>query len=230
MVLICAQALTGRDNSRTIVLFQWGRTLETSILLSHKNLIVRGKIFENHYTISKVKHFYPKIAILFLLMISAYAPAQDICTQFTNTSEVLLHLRLGMTARDVRDQFGGKLGIKTNKKGDYRFFQNFIKKDPPNNLSGVRAVYLRFFESKLYQAEIFYEENKYPQDIRDFSVVVSDQLKLPVAEWKIAHRQAVFNCGENSLKIDYQLNPRIELTTETIRKEVDEINKKKKLF
>lgn len=177
-----------------------------------------------------MKNFYPKIAVLFLLMISASVGAQSVCTQFTDTSEVLLNLRLGMTAHQVRDRFDGKLGIKTSKKGDYRFFQNYIKKDPPNNLSGVRAIYLRFFDSELYQVEIFYRENKYPQDILDFSVIVSDQLNLASANWKIAHRQAVFSCGENSLKIDYQLNPRIELTNEKIRKEVDEINKTKKLF
>lgn len=177
-----------------------------------------------------MKSFYPKIALLFLLMFFASARAQETCPQFTDTSEVLLNLRLGMTAQEVRNSFGGKLGIKTNKKGDYRFFQNYIKKNPPNNLGGVRAMYLRFFEQKLYQAEIFYEENKYPADIKNFSEIVSNQLNLPVADWKIAHRQAVFTCGENTLEIDYQLNPRVELTDETIRKQVDEINKKKKLF
>ncbi|MEK7725297.1 MAG: hypothetical protein AAB336_13165, partial [Acidobacteriota bacterium] len=96
--------------------------------------------------------------------------------------------------------------------------------------NGVRGIYLRFFEKKLYQVEIFYEENKYSADIKIFSEIVSAQLNLPIADWKFAHRQAVLKCGETSLTADYQLNPRIELTNETIKKQVDEINKKTKLF
>lgn len=177
-----------------------------------------------------MKTFYPKIALLFLLIFSFSAQAQENCTQFTKTSDILLNLQLGMTAEEVTNKIGKNLGIKTNKKDDYRFFQNYINKKPPQNLTGVRAIYLRFFEKKLYQLEIFYDENKYPSDLKNFSEVASTQLNLSVADWKIAHRQAVFKCGDVSLEIDYQLNPRVELTNEPIQKQVDEINKKKKLF
>ena len=132
-----------------------------------------------------------------------------------------------MTVDEVNRKFGNlKIRIKNND--DYRFFQNYIDKKPPQNLSGVRAIYLRFFEKKLYQIEIFYEENKYPADIKSFTEIVSNQLNLPVLDWKFANRQAVFACSENSLKIDYQLNPRIELTNEIVKKQIDEINKKTK--
>jgi hypothetical protein len=177
-----------------------------------------------------MKTFYPKIALLFLLIFSASLRAQENCTQFTVSSAALLNLRVGMAAEEVRNKLGTSLGIKTNKKGDYRFFQNYIDKKPPAGLSGVRAFYLRFFEKKLYQAEIFFDEDKYPADVKNFAEIISAELSLPLAGWKFAHRQAVFSCGDISLEIDYQINPRIELTDEKVRKQVEEINKKTKLF
>lgn len=187
-------------------------------------------IIKFYTTIIFMKNLYPKIALLFLLTFTFSVHAQENCTQFTNTSAILLNLQLGMTSQEVSSKLGKNLGINTKKDKDYRFFQNYINKKTPQNLSGVRTIYLRFFEKKLYQIEIFYDENKYPTDIKNFSEIVSAQLNLPVADWKIAHRQAVFNCGETSLEIDYQLNPRVELTNETIVKQVAEINKKTKLF
>lgn len=177
-----------------------------------------------------MKNFYPKIALIFLLSLAFSAHAQETCTPIAKTSEVLLNLQIGMTVEEVSSKLGNNLGIKTKKKGDYRFFQNYINKKPPQNLIGVRAFYLRFFEKKLYQAEIFYEENKYPSDIKNFAEIISTQLNLPVADWKYANKQGVFRCGEVSITADYQLNPRIELTNDTIKKQVDEINKKTKLF
>lgn len=177
-----------------------------------------------------MKKFYPKIAIIFLLTFSISTYSQENCTPIQQTSDILLNLQLGMTVEEVSNKLGKNLGVKTKKKGDYRFFQNYINKKPPANLSEVRTIYLRFFEKKLYQAEIFYDENKYPSDIKNFAEIISTQLNLPVADWHFANKQGVLKCGERSLIADYQLNPRIELTNETIRKMVDELNKKTKLF
>lgn len=176
-----------------------------------------------------MRSFYPKIAVIFLLAFSLSVYSQENCASIQQTSEILLNLKLGMTVDEVNKSFSSfKIKIKNND--DFRFFQNYIDRKPPKNLNSVRAIYLRFFEKKLYQIEIFYEENKYPADIKSFSEIVSNQLNLPDDDWKFANRQAILTCGENSLAIDYQLNPRIELTNETIKKQVDEINKKKPLF
>lgn len=164
----------------------------------------------------------------FVAGFSVSAFAQETCPQFTNTSNILLNLQLGMTAVDVTNKLGKALKIKVKKDEDYRFFQNYIDKKPPPNLNGVRAIYLRFFEKKLYQIEIFYEENKYPSAIKSFTGIISTELNLPASDWKFANRQAVLKCSESSLTADYQLNPRIELTNETVRTKVDEINKKTK--
>lgn len=173
-----------------------------------------------------MKSFYPKLALICLFAFSVYS--QDVCPPI-QTSEILLNLQPGMTVDEVNQRFRS-LKIKIKNNDDYRFFQNYIDKKPPRELDGVRAIYLRFFEKKLYQIEIFYEESKFPSDIKNFAELVSTKLNLPVINWEFANRQAVFKCGENSLTIDYQLNPRIELTKETVKKQVDEINKKTKLF
>ncbi len=177
-----------------------------------------------------MKIFYPKIAILFLLTFSFCVQAQENCVPIQQTSDILLNLQLEMSVEEVSNKLGKGLNIKTKKDDDYRFFQNYIGKKPPKNLEGVRAMYLRFFGKKLYQIEIFYEEDKYPSEIKSFAEIISNKLNLPVADWKFAYRQAVLKCGERSLIADYQLNPRIELTNEPIKKQVDEINKKTKLF
>jgi hypothetical protein len=165
-----------------------------------------------------------KSSILFCLSVifSLSVTAQENCPKIQPTAEILLNLQLGMSVDEVGNKLGKGLKIKNKSDGDYRFFQNYIGKKPPHNLSEVQAIYLRFFEKKLYQIEIFYTENKIPSDLRNFAEIVSKQLNLPVADWKFAHRQAVFKCGGNSLKIDYQLNPRIELTDEIRLKKVTE--------
>ncbi len=173
-----------------------------------------------------------KILVFLWLVVSSpgFVSARAICTPIDQTSEILFNLRLGNSVQEVSQTLGKRLKIQTKSDGDYRFFQNYIGKKPPASLSGVRAFYLRFFEKKLYQIEIFYEETKYPAEIKNFAEIISNQLNLPFAEWNFAHRQAVRKCGEISLKADYQLNPRIELTNETVREKVAETNQHVKLF
>lgn len=177
-----------------------------------------------------MKSFYARSAILvwFLAGFSAFVSAQENCVPILRTSDDLLNLQLGMTVDEVRNKFGNVLQLKTKSDGDYRFFQNYIGKNPPKNLSEVRAIYLRFFEKRLYQIEIFYAENKYPSEIKAFAEIISNRLSLPLANWRFAHRQAVLKCAERLLLADYQLNPRIELTNETVRLKVAEAGKTEK--
>src|SRR5690349_1786721 len=104
--------------------------------------------------------FGAKFSILFclLVIISFSVSAQENCSTIPN-SNIFLNLQLGMNVAEVNQRFGRVVQIKIKNNDDYRFFQNYIDRRPPNNLSGVRAFYLRFFEKKLYQIEVFYEEN-----------------------------------------------------------------------
>ncbi len=145
----------------------------------------------------------------------------------SNTS--LLGLRLGVSPEQARGVFGKDLKVKVKKKGQRTFFQNFIDKPAPSSLNGVRAIYLRFFDGRLYQVEIFYENRSDWQTLENFTGNFSARTNLPA--WKIENGRAEITCGEISIVADRVLNPRIELTDETIRARVEEIrvaeNKKK---
>ena len=174
-----------------------------------------------------MKSFNPKFALIFLLFLSVGSAAAEDCGEISKTSEALLNLQLGMSVNMVKTRFS-RLKLKVKNDQDYRFFKNYINKKPPLGLEGVRALYLRFFEKKLYQIEIFWEENKYPAVIKDFAETVSKQMNLPLDDWKFAHRQATLRCGKTSLAVDYQLNPRIELTDLNTEEKLSKLKKQNK--
>lgn len=163
------------------------------------------------------------ILILLFLFCSIPCAAQENC-DLSNTS--LLNLRLGISPEQARSVFGKDLKVKVKKKGQRTFFQNFIKKPAPNTLSGVRAIYLRFFDGRLYQIEIFYENRSDWQTLENFIGNFFVKTNLPA--WKIENGKAKINCAEFSIVADRVLNPRIELTNETIRAQIDESREKDK--
>ena len=173
------------------------------------------------------------LGLFFFLFFAAACVAQntnEVCDLKSNGSPALFNLRLGMSPEDVQTVFGRNLKIKIKKNGNKVFFQNFIKEPAPPVLSGVRALYLRFFDGGLYQIEIFYEAKSGLKTLTSVTDLLSAQLNLPVAEWKLENNQARIICGDASLVADNILNPRVELTKETIRAEVErlrEANKKK---
>jgi len=167
-------------------------------------------------------------AILFSLIFVAVAAAQETCELESKTASLLLNLRIGMSPDEARSVFSKDLKIKIKKNGERTFFQNFIKKPAPNSLYGVRALYLRFYDRRLYQIEIFYETRQDLRTLEDIINALSLQLNFPISDWKITNNRAAINCGEISLVADNILNPRIELTNEAILAKVKESREKDK--
>ncbi len=167
-------------------------------------------------------------AILFSLAFVAVAAAQETCELSSKTASLFLNLQIGMSPEQARNVFGKDLKIKIKKNGERTFFQNYIKKPAPNSLRGVRALYLRFFDRRLYQIEIFYEPRQDLKTLEDIADALSSQLNFPISDWKITNNRAAINCDEISLVADNILNPRIELTNETIRAKVKESREKDK--
>ena len=124
--------------------------------------------------------------------------------------------------------FGKALKIKIKKNGERTFFQNYIKKPAPESVRGVRALYLRFFDRKLYQIEIFYEPRTDLPNLETTVNALSAQLNLPVSNWQTKNKRAEIKCGEIALVTDYVLNPRIELTDETVRAAIEKTRRKAK--
>ena len=151
--------------------------------------------------------------LIFLFVSNASAQSQN-CNLPITDAPALLGLRLGMSPKEAKNVFGGKLKIKVKKEGT--FFQNYIDKNPPPSLLNVRALYLRFFEAKLYQIEIFYAPQNQRKTLAEFVAQLDVKLNLPNV-WENEYGQAELNCKTFSLIADNVLNPRVQLTDEVIR-------------
>jgi len=138
----------------------------------------------------------------------------------------LFGLQLGMLPEQAQAIVGREVKIKIKKKGERIFFQNFIEKTPPNSLRGARALYLRFFDGKLYQLEIFYEDKSERKTLEDFTAALSSESGFSASAWSDVKGRAVINCPEFTIVADNVLNPRVEITDENIRKTVEAIRRK----
>ncbi len=167
----------------------------------------------------------PFLLILLLIFLLPCA-AQETCQVELKDAPTFFNLRLGMTAPEVQNIIGKKLKVKVKKKGERTFFQNFIKQPPPNTLSGVRALYLRFFNGALYQIEIFYEEKTVWKTVASSTEVFSAKLNLAQSFQENTMKRIESKCIGFSLMADNVLNPRIELTNEMIRAQVLELRRR----
>ena len=150
--------------------------------------------------------------------------AQEKCN-LTNAPK-LLNLNLGMTTAEVKNSFGKDLKIKVKNTGERSFFQNYIDKPATNSLRGIRALYLRFLDGRLYQIEIFYENRSDWQTLLDFTKSLSVQMNFAENVWQIKQNNALIECREFSVLANNVLNPHIEITNETEFAKVKEMRKK----
>lgn len=148
---------------------------------------------------------------LCLVCLPAAIAAQDTCNLEVKDAPAVFGLSLGMSGTEARNVFGKDLKIKVKKKGGRVFFQNFIKKPAPQSLSGVRALYLRFLDDRLYQIEVFYEDDSQTQTLADFVQFLTAELKI-TRQFETIKGRPTINCEGFSLVADKVLNPKIELT------------------
>lgn len=167
-------------------------------------------------------------AFLISLVFAAACAAQENCELSSKTAPLLFNLQIGMSPEQARNVLGKDLKIKIKKNGERTFFQNYIRKPAPNSLRGVRALYLRFYDRRLYQIEIFYEPRQDLKTLANIADALSSQLNFSASIWKIENNLAEIICGETSLVADNILNPRIELTNEIIRTEIEKLREKDK--
>lgn len=132
-----------------------------------------------------------------------------------------------MSPEDVQSVVGKSLKIKVKNEKQKTIFQNYIKESPPARLAGARAIYLRFFERKLYQIEIFYQEKPNIKTLEDFTASLSAKWNFPASDWRREEIKSVISCGDFSLVALKILNPKIELTDEDARAKVEAARDKK---
>lgn len=160
-------------------------------------------------------------SICLIFTFAAFSAAQETCILTAENAPPLFNLKLGNTPEQARDILNRKFKIKNKRKGEYTFFQNYIKKDSPDVIDGIRAFYLRFYDGRLYQIEFFYEEQNRLKTLEDFVNFQTANLNLPPSLWNIEYGIAEIDCGGFTIQADSALNPRIEITDEIIRAEVE---------
>jgi hypothetical protein len=154
------------------------------------------------------------------------ASAQSTCS--AESVPPIFRLILGQTPVEVQSLFGRTIKVGNKRKGFYSFFQNFIAKPAPASLNGVRAIYLRFFDGRLYQIEIFFEDTNNRTSIECFISGPGSKFNFPPADWKTSGPRAHLDCGSVSINADTILNPHLEITNEDTRKIVEANLKKTK--
>lgn len=167
------------------------------------------------------------LVFFFLYLLVTDAAAQEACQLEIKNAPALFGLRLEMTPEQAQAIVGRALKVKTKKSGERIFFQNFIEKNAPDPLGGVRAVYLRFFDRQLYQIEIFYEDRREWPALEDFTNYLSTTLNLPASAWQRARAENEIRCVQFLIVADKVLNPRIEMTDAATLVRVEQARREK---
>lgn len=168
-----------------------------------------------------------KLSVLLFLVFTlsnASASAQENCP--LPDSPALFGLKLGMSPEEAQAVVGSKLKIKFKTTGEKTIFQNYIEESPPAPLAGTRALYLRFFDRRLYQIEIFYQEIPSVKTLEDFTNSVAAKWNFPVSAWQREEIKSVINCENFSVVAMKILNPKIEITDETAGAKIEAIREK----
>lgn len=165
------------------------------------------------------------LLLLILLLPLSSSAAQETCALTLKDAPSFFGLKLEMSPAQVKTVFGKSLKLKVKREGT--FFQNFIDKSPPSFLPGVRALYLRFFDSKLYQIEVFYEATNKKQPLAEFVDILSENKNLPANFWENKNGKYTLDCAAFSLVADNVLNPRTELTDKAAYARFEDSQKRK---
>lgn len=165
-----------------------------------------------------MKIFLLTIAILFSAMSIS---AQEECELPLSQSPTLQFLRLGMSPPEATKALKTRVKVKAN--GERVFFKNYIKRRAKGNLTGIRAIFLRFFDARLYQIEIFYEADYLWPDLTALLADFSARNNFPPELWQTDYGYAKANCGGFVLDADYILNPHIQITDPATAEQVEKV-------
>jgi hypothetical protein len=167
------------------------------------------------------------LSILFILLISSFTLAQEECKLTLAEAPTLLNLKLGMSVQDVNSVIGRDLKVKVKPEGERTFFKNYIKKRAKGALDGVRAIFLSFFDGRLYQIELFYQDDYEWPDLGSLLQDYSKAQSFPESFWKVKNGYANAQCEGFSLVADRVLTPHIQLTDDAVMEVVEALRKKK---
>jgi hypothetical protein len=166
--------------------------------------------------------------LLVLSIVVCAAKAQQPCKISIADSPSISGLKLGMPIAELTSVIGPGIKFKPTKTGEGVFFQNFIEQTPPPKLTGTRTMYVRYFNGKVYQIEIFFEDKDQPSKLEEFTTRLSTYYELPRDAWKVKNDRAELDCGSFRVNADAILNRHIELTDDAAYKDFQTKQQRKK--
>lgn len=162
------------------------------------------------------------MAIFLCFFFGSASGALAQCTLAASDAPALVTVRLGMSPSQVNSALKGALKVKVKGDGHYSLFKSYLKKGKAKGvLTGARAFYLRFYEQRLYQVEIFYHEESHWTDLDAFVRDYSSTSGFDFENFQFKNGYAKAECEGFSVNADYVLNPHIELTDEVVREKVE---------
>lgn len=158
------------------------------------------------------------ILLVFLVIVTfAAGNAMSQCLVETDASPRLVNIKLGMTASEANTALGGAAKAKIKDDGKHSFFKNYLKiGKAKGRLAGARAFYMRFYERRVYQTEIFYHSGYRWNDLESFVRDYSNENGFAFENFVFKNGYAKAECVGFSIQADYILNPHIEITDETV--------------
>ncbi len=158
------------------------------------------------------------IATFFISLVLLAADASAQCTLTFAEAPTLVNLRLGMSPAEVNSALNGAARVKVKKDGQYSYFKSYLKKGKAKGiLTGARAFYVRFFDKRVYQIEIFYHNEFQSTDLESFVRSFSARTNFNFGNFKIENGYAKAECEGFTVAADTILNPHLELTDEGIK-------------
>lgn len=167
------------------------------------------------------------LLILSILFLFSPAKAQEKCGLTVAESPALLNLKLGMSVSEVNSALGGGLKVKVKTEGERTYFKNWIKKPAKGSLAGLRAVFFSFFDGRLYQIELFYQDDYRWRDLESLLRDYSAENSFPYEHWRLKNGYAKAQCEGFSLDADRVLGAHIQITDDAVMERVEAERKKK---
>lgn len=131
-----------------------------------------------------------------------------------------------MSPSEVNAALNGAARINVKNDGHYTYFKNYLKKRRAKGvLSSARAFYVRFFDRRVYQVELFYQPGYKSANIEPFVREYSISTNFAVENFKIKNGYAKAKCLGFIVEADTILTPHIQLTDIEGKKRVDESRK-----
>ena len=168
------------------------------------------------------------ISIFLALLIVLTVDLSAQCDLVLSDSPKMVGLRLGMTAAETNAALRGAAKVKAKTDGQYSYFKNYLKKGKSKGvLTGARAFYVRFYNKRLYQIEIFYHRDYRWNALESLISDYSAESAFPFEYWKTKHGYATAKCDGFTVRADYILNPHLEISNDAAVDAIAEEKKKK---